>query len=191
MNSVMRKGSSSLDSVRLYSYEKIHETADFGLRTVDSMLENKFAKLLTKPMLDLYEKSLKYLLPAEGESPTSATAETDTTTLKRIFDINNRVYKHLYYSTFSQLSVVHDQFESKIRRLQAIKDVLEFAYADSKEKINSTLTNVTKNTLVSQCITLIEKNRISLEVTFKRWNAFLIATYISQSQGVVYKMRSE
>lgn len=166
MHSVMKKGTSSLDSVRLYSFEKMHETADFGMRTVDSMLENKFAKLLTKPVLDLYEKSLKYLIPLECGVDSYATAvapSDDTNTLKRIFDINNRVYKHLYHSTFTQLSVLHHQFESTIRKLQAIKQVLEFAYTDSKERINSTMVNVSNNTLVSQCVNYIDKNKISLE----------------------------
>lgn len=169
MHSVMKKGTSSLNSVYLYSYEKMHETADFGIKKVDSMLENKFAKLLTKPVLDLYEKSLHYLMPAEGEFESNRSGD-ESTTLRRIFDINNRVYKHLYQSTFTQLSVLHHQFESYIKRLQAIKEVIEFAYADSKERINSTLTTVKKNTLVSQCASYIDKNKISLQVIFQLLN---------------------
>ena len=164
MHSVMNKGTSTLNSAYLYSYEKMHETADFGIKTVDSMLENRFAKLFTKPVLDLYEKSVHYLLPIDDGAEQNVNVDGDLTTLRRIFDINNRVYKHLYHTTFTQLSVLHHQFESYIKRLQAIKEVIEYAYDDSKERINSTLTNVKKNTLVSQCASYIDKNKISLQV---------------------------
>ena len=167
VNSVVKKGTSSLDSVRLYSYEKMNNTAHLGMRTVDCMLENKFAKLLTKPVLDLYEKSLQYLLPIEGaeeERQQHISSLTDTTTLKRIFDINNRVYKHLYHTTFTQLSAIHQQFDNTIKKLQAIKDVFEYVISDSKERLNTTLNKVSKNTLVSQCVNYIDKNKVSLDV---------------------------
>lgn len=164
MNSIVKKGTSSIDSVRLYSFEKIHESADLGIRCADSVLENKYAKWFTKPALDLYEKSLQYIIPFQSEDSSALSAPgDDSNTLKRIYDINSRVYKHLYQTTFTQLSALHLQFESTIKKLQAIKDVLEFAYTDSKERINSAFTNVSKNTLVSQCATYIDKNKISLE----------------------------
>ena len=172
VQSVVKKGTSSLDSVRLYSYEKMNSTADFGLRTVDCVLENKFAKLFTKPVVDLYEKSLQYLLPATlaangGDAQEQRQMADQTTTLRRIFDINNRVYKHLHHTTFAQLSVLHQQFDNTIKKLQAIKDVLEYSYTDSKERIHTTLNNVSKNTLVSHCVAIIDKNKVSLEVIFE------------------------
>jgi hypothetical protein len=167
MQSVVKKGTSSLDSVRLYSYEKMNNTADFGLRTVDCVLENKFAKLFTKPVVDLYEKSMQYLLPAASldfiDQEQQQHLVDHQTTLRRIFDINNRVYKHLYQSTFAQLSALHLQFDNTIKKLQAIKDVIEYSYTDSKERIHTTLNKVSKNTLVSQCVAIIDKNKVSLE----------------------------
>jgi hypothetical protein len=168
MNSLVKKGTCSIDSVRLYSYEKMHDTADLGIRCADSMLENKYAKWFTKPALDLYEKSLQYLIPLQQNGDSSALSAAaagggDSNTLKRIYDINSRVYKHLYQTTFAQLSVLHLQFENTIKKLQAIRDVLEFGYTDSKERINSAFANVSKNTLVSHCVAFIDKNKISLE----------------------------
>lgn len=102
---------------------------------------------------------------------TSAEA-VEPTTLRRIYDINNRLYSRLYQSTFTQLNVLHTQFESTIKRMQALKELMEWAYSGSKERFTTT-----KNTLVSQCAAIINKNNMSLEVAeaFYLFFSYLIA----------------
>ena len=101
---------------------------------------------------------------------TSIAHEYDTTsnptTLKRIYDINNRVYKHLYQTTFTQLSNVHFQFEIMIKRLQSLKTMSDIIYTDSKKKLSDTLKTVSTNTLFSQCAQLIDKNKLSMNVRY-------------------------
>jgi hypothetical protein len=43
--------------------------------------------------------------------------------------------------------------------MQALKELMEWAYSGSKERFTTT-----KNTLVSQCAVIINKNNMSLEV---------------------------
>jgi hypothetical protein len=45
--------------------------------------------------------------------------------------------------------------------MQSLKDLMEWAYSGSKERFTTT-----KNTLVSQCAAIINKNNMSLEVNF-------------------------
>jgi hypothetical protein len=63
VNSVVKVGSDSIDSIRSYGYDQIHRSADLGVRMVDSVLENRFAKLFTEPVLSFTEKSLNNWFP--------------------------------------------------------------------------------------------------------------------------------
>jgi hypothetical protein len=38
------------------------ESLDYGVKVVDSCLENRYAKFITNPMLDFTERSLDYLI---------------------------------------------------------------------------------------------------------------------------------
>jgi hypothetical protein len=85
-------------------------------------------------------------------------------TLRRIYDINNRLYNGVHQATFTKLSYIHLQFESTIKRLQTLKDLSDSVYSGSKERLNTTLQAVKQNSLVSQCVSLIDRNNLSLEV---------------------------
>lgn len=56
--------------------------------------------------------------------------------------------------------------------MQALKELMEWAYSGSKERFTTT-----KNTLVSQCAAIINKNNMSLEVAeaFYLFFSYLIA----------------
>ena len=139
-----------------------------GVDSVDAALENKFAKMLTNPVLDFTERSLDYWIPSSASAATSssssvATEGGDDRTLRRLYDINNRLCRHVYQTTFTQLNFIHAQFESTITRLQTLKNLTDSVYSGSKERLENTLETVKKNSLVSQCITLIDKNNLSLD----------------------------
>lgn len=148
-----------VDEIKLYSTNKVQAVATYSYDVVDKVLENKFAKILTDPVLNFTEKSIGYWMPA-----VESTTNTDQgTTLRRIYDINNRVYKHLYQSTFAQLNKLHFQFEKTIEKLNVIKDIMGLAYAQSKDTLAKAAVTAKNNTLVKQCLTYIEKNNISLQ----------------------------
>lgn len=149
--------------------ESVQAVVNMGMNSVDAALENKFAKMLTNPVLDFTERSLDYWIPTEagatsvGVGETAIVGEGDQRTLRRIYDINNRLYKHVYQTTFAQLNYVHLQFENTIKRLQTLKSLSDNVYSGSKERFTKTLESVSKNSLVSQCITLIDKNNLSMD----------------------------
>lgn len=133
-----------------------------GVDSVDAALETRLAKLLTNPVLDFTEKSLDYLLPPNtpSSSPSLATElDSHPTTLRRIFDINNRLYQY----TFVQLGNLHAQFELTINKLQTLKTLLDSAVNGSKQRLSQTLDSVSKNSLVARCASVIDKNNLSLE----------------------------
>lgn len=132
------------------------KTTDLGFRMVDACLENRLAKMFTNPMLDLTEKSLDYLLPAvpqEQQASQEMQEQQEPRTLRRLYDINNR----LYGATFQQLHRLHFQFENMIQKLQSLKQM-------SDSMINKSFENIKSNSLVSQCVDLINKNNLSLTV---------------------------
>jgi len=134
-------------------------------RSADVCLENRFAKMLTDPMLDFTEKSLNYLLPMpsyaeaviEG-SPLTEQQINNPTTIRRIYNINKRIYD----TTFRQLSFLHLQFERTIEKLKALKNIFESFYSKTKSQVSSMADSVAKSSLASQCAAYIEKNNISL-----------------------------
>lgn len=145
------------------------KTTDLGFRVVDACLENRYTKLFTNPVLDFTEKSLDYLFPlgaVTGENGAikdledKSELETEQNTLRRIYDINSRLYK----GTFQQLNRIHFQFETTIQKLQSLKQISDAAMSGSKERLAKTLESVKSNTLVAQCSQLISKNNISPSV---------------------------
>jgi len=132
---------------------------------VDQCLENKFAKMLTDPVLDFTEKSLDYLLPpvtyaemvAEGQPMSEEEAQNPTSTVKRIYNINKRIYA----STFRQLSQLHFRFEYLIEKLDSLKSFFDRFYSASKSQISSMVDLMAKSSLAAQCANYIEKNNIS------------------------------
>jgi hypothetical protein len=88
-------------------------------------------------------------------------------TLRRIFDINNRLYRGVHQATFTKLNYIHLQFEGTIKRLQTLKDLSDSVYTGSRERLSNTLQAVKQNSLVSQCISIIDKNNLSLEVFYR------------------------
>lgn len=165
VNDVIKCGSDSLDSIKSYGCDQLNKSALFGVRMVDACLETNLAKLFTDPVLNFTEKSLDYWIPVGNQAVVPDTHGQETT-LKRLYDINSRVYKHLYQTTFVQLNKIHYQFEQTINKLQLLKQLSDSFYAGSKEKISKTLQAVQNNTLVSQCKSLVNKQNISIEVSY-------------------------
>lgn len=159
----------SIDSIKSYGCEQLNKSALFGVRMVDACLETSLAKLFTNPLLNFTEKSLDYWMPPSSQSGEGCQSNnnnnmlTEESTLKRIFDINNRVCRHVYQATFEQLNKVHYQFETTISKLQLLKQLSDSFYSDSKERVSKTFQTVSNNSLVSQCISLVNKQNISIE----------------------------
>jgi len=92
-------------------------------------------------------------------------------TLRRIYDINNRVYRLLYEKTFQQLNQLHAQFETTIQKLKKVKEMI---YLSSMNSLNNFKEMVQKNTLVSQAIAVINKNNLTLGVNLYLHSKFSI-----------------
>ena len=56
-------GSNKVEKMVKAGADHLVRTADFGFRVVGLCTENKYAKMISEPVLDLTEKSLKYLIP--------------------------------------------------------------------------------------------------------------------------------
>jgi len=164
----------TVTDLKQYGTEKVQQAIKVGADSivksaelVDQCLENKFAKMLTDPVLDFTEKSLNYILPpvsyaevvAEGQAMSEEEAQNPTTTIRRIYNINKRIYA----STFKQLSQLHFQFEYLIEKLKGLKSFFEKFYSASKVQVSSAVDTMAKSTLAAQCLSYIEKNNISLK----------------------------
>lgn len=139
---------------------------DTFVKSADVCLENRFAKMLTDPVLDFTEKSLNYLLPPVTYAqtvingvPLSEEEIKNPTTIKRIYNINKRIYD----TTFSQLTYLHMQFERTIEKLKGLKGLFESFYLKSKTQVSNFANTVSQNTLVARCSDFIQKNDISLK----------------------------
>lgn len=139
------------------------KTTDLSFSVLDSCLENRYTKLITNPLLNLTEKSLDYLLPqSEMEQKKRQVSSGDFNTLRRIYDINNR----LYTATFQQLDRLHFQFETMINKLNTLKDFSMLLASEAKDRVISGFKQVKDNTLVSQCVNFIHQNKLSLHVSW-------------------------
>ena len=86
------------------------------------------------------------------------------TTLRRIYDINSRVYRHVYQYTFVQLNKIHVQFEATIKKLQSLKQLSDAFYSGSRDRFVKTMQSIGNNSLVSQCMSVVNRNNLSLDV---------------------------
>ena len=134
----------------------MNQTTLLGHRLVDACLENRLAKLITEPMLTITEKSLDFFLPE------SKSTGSDKKTLTRIVDLNNRVYNKLYESTLQKMALFHTKFAYNIHRLKSVSEVIALA---SREKLGQTLRAVSSNSLFSQCVKLVQTNKIPFSVS--------------------------
>ena len=133
-------------------------------------LDSRYAKIVCDPVLDFTENKLNYYLPTP-----SIYEESEQGTVKRIYNINRRVYSHVYDATFLQLSKLHAHFERTIQKLHALKKLTGEIYTLRKEQVISTVTEskvfitVSQSTLVQKCLTFMNKNNMTLAV-----NAFFL-----------------
>lgn len=153
------------------------KTTDLSLNILDTCLENKLARLLTNPILSFTEKSLDYLLPhPEIARPDSS----ENKTIKRLYDINSR----LYQLTFLQLQRLHYRFENSINKLKILKDFSMLLASDARERALTTIASAKSNTLVSQCATFINQNKISVQNWQKLCTSYLTAIFSDVTQMI-------
>ena len=127
-----------------------------GGKVLNSCLDSKYAKMVTNPVLDYTEKTLNnYLSPYATEQ--------DQPTVMRIYNINKRVYDHVYDASFIQLKSLHMHFEETIKKMEALRTLVAEMYATNRDKFLSTASEFT---LVKMCQTYLDKNNITLEVIF-------------------------
>lgn len=156
-----------LNSIRSFGCDQISKSAELGVSVVEACLENRFSKLITLPILDYTERQLDYWIPTEKSDANGHMIVVDDScaprTLRRIYNINNRLYNHLYQTTFNQLNRIHDRFESVISKLEVLKQIMQMGYEEAKDRIVTTLQSTSQLSLVSQCMNVINKRNISLE----------------------------
>lgn len=125
-----------------------------GARVLETCLENRYAKVVTEPALEYAEKTLDYYLPASAAMVEGQGAVT------RLYNINKRVYSHVYDATFVQLTKLHMQFERMIEKMMSLRALMEEMYAARKTQV---VTAISENTLVQRCQTYLRENNWSLE----------------------------
>lgn len=126
-----------------------------GTKVLETCLENRYAKMVCDPVLDYTEKSLDYYLPEQ-----SVVSLEDQGTIRRLYNINKRVYSHVYEATFIQLSKLHMHFERTIQKMQSLKNLMDEIYKKKKEQIVSV---VSESTLYQRCQNYMISNNLSLE----------------------------
>lgn len=143
----------------LYNFKNltVSTAATCGGKVLNSCLENKYTKMVTNPVLDYTEKSLNYYIPLE--SPLDFGQEVDQGTVRRIYNINKRVYNHVYDTTFLQLAKIHAHFERTIAKMQSLKNLVDEIYTKRK---NQFVEIASEYTLVQKCQSYMEKNNLSL-----------------------------
>jgi hypothetical protein len=136
-------------------YNTVSTTASYGGKVLESCLDSRMAKMVCDPVLDFTEKNLKYYLPTP-----SIYEEPEQGTVKRIYNINRRVYTHVYDATFLQLSKLHAHFEHTIQKLYALKKLMVEIYTVRKEQVIGT---IKQNTLVNRCLVYLDTNNINMD----------------------------
>lgn len=110
--------------------------------------------MVCDPVLDFTEKSLNHYLPTP-----SIYDEPEQGTVKRIFNINKRVYSHVY--EVLQLSKLHAHFERTIEKLYSLVRITNELYVNNKDRVVET---VSQNSLVQMASAYLKKNDMSLAV---------------------------
>lgn len=157
VQSVVKIGTDSLDSLKSYGVDQIKNSAQYGVKLVDSCLEVKYAKFLTEPILDYTERSLDNWIP----NKTNEKFEDKPRTLRRIYDINNRVARHIYQSTYEQLVKLNYQFENTLRSLGSLMQMTSTYYHNIKNHVADDVVN-RKNTLKAICTNFISTKDLSV-----------------------------
>lgn len=171
VNEVLKVGTDSIDSIKSYGCDQINRSAALGVRMVDACLESSLARLFTDPVLNFTERSLDFLIPESATATSNGAIKASVaqqqlvpgTTLRRIYDINSRVYRHVYQYTFVQLNKIHVQFEATIKKLQSLKQLSDAFYSGSRDRFVKTMQSIGNNSLVSQCMLVVNRNNLSLD----------------------------
>jgi len=182
-------GTSTVQTALTNGFESFKKSSESGLQAVDSLLENKFAKLFTDPFLDLTEKSLDYFLPQQAK-PEGVQSEVAPTTLRRLYNINNRVYTQLQQVTVQRFGKLHSEFEAIITKLKSLNRLSETLLADSKQRVSETYETVSKNTLVAQCIDYAQKNNLSLN-TLETYTRDYYKVIMTEASSLIEKYLSQ
>lgn len=167
VNEVIKAGSDSIDTIKTYGCDQLNRSAVLGVRVMDACLESSLAKMFTNPVLNFTENALDFLIPETASASNGAVKSghqvAPGTTLRRIYDINSRVYRHLYQTTFVQLNKIHFQFENTIKKLQSLKQLSDAFYSGSRDKFVKTMQTVASKSLVSQCLSTVNRENLSIE----------------------------
>jgi len=126
-----------------------------GSKVIETCLENRYARAVTNPFLDYTERTLNYYLPEN-----SLNEQTEQGAVTRLYNINRRVYNHVYDTTFIQLSKLHMHFERTIEKMQALKNLMVNVFTERK---NQVVSSVSEFTLVQRCQTYFKERNITLE----------------------------
>jgi len=148
-----------------------------GGKVLNTCLDSKYAKMVTNPVLDYTEKTLNnYLSPYATEQ--------DQPTVMRIYNINKRVYDHVYDASFIQLKSLHMHFEETIKKMEALRTLVAEMYATNRDKFLSTASEFT---LVKMCQTYLDKNNITLESAKSYYKALLtdISDILGKYMGLI------
>lgn len=132
----------------------VSTAATCGTRVLETCLENRYAKAVTDPALEYAEKTLDYYIPSKAAMIEGQGAVT------RLYNINKRVYTHVYDATFIQLTKLQMQFERMIEKMMSLRKLLEEMYTVRK---NQVVTVVSENTLVQRCQSYLRENNWSME----------------------------
>jgi hypothetical protein len=158
------KVTQTLDTIKSYGYEQLSKSATTGYALVNACLEQGYVKMLTRPLLDMTERSVEYLLPEKNQATQNGNLNHDInepTTLKRLYDINSRVANHFLQSSLDSLVVLTVQFDGIVKRLEHLRNVTDNYYQNSKTLL-STSYETNKNSLKALCNQYITENNISL-----------------------------
>lgn len=140
----------------LYNFKDltVSTAATCGNKVLDTCFENRYAKMVTEPVLNFTERSLDYYLPAP-----SMYENVDKNTVSRIYNINKRVYSHVYDQTFIQLPKLHSHFERTLEKMISIKNLMTEIYKQKQEQL---LETVKASTLAKQCEEYLAKKDLSV-----------------------------
>lgn len=144
-------------------YHTVSTATNCGCKVLNTCIDNRYTKMVADPVLDYTEKTLNnYLTPLDCNSGEPL--------VRRIYNINKRVYDHVYDATFIQLKNLHAHFEYTITKMLALKNIVEEKFNEYKEPVVNTVSELT---LVKLCQSYLEKNNITLESAKMYYKALL------------------
>jgi len=164
-------------------YKTVSTAAACSGKVLEQCLDSRYGKMVCDPVLDFTEKSLNHYLPTP-----SIYDEPEQGTVKRIFNINKRVYSHVY--EVLQLSKLHAHFERTIEKLYSLVRITNELYVNNKDRVVET---VSQNSLVQMASAYLKKNDMSLakmeEITKSYYKAILadVTDIIERYMGLIKK----